>query len=184
MARVFVTRRLPGPALERLGAEHELDVWPQRLPPAPSDLRARTQGVDGLLSLLTDRIDAELIDGAPRLKVISNYAVGSDNVDLEAAMKRGIPVGITPDVLTEATADLAFAGLLAAARRLPEAAAAVREGRWLTWEPDWLLGHDVHGSTLGIVGRGRIGEAVARPAPGVDMEGRYTGPRSGAPPEG
>src|SRR4051794_15147071 len=169
MARVFVTRRLPGPALERLGAEHELDVWPQRLPPAPSDLRARTQGVDGLLSLLTDRIDAELIDGAPRLKVISNYAVGSDNVDLEAAMKRGIPVGITPDVLTEATADLAFAGLLAAARRLPEALAAVREGRWQTWETDWLLGHDVGGATLGIVGYGRIGQAVARRAEGFSM---------------
>jgi glyoxylate reductase len=101
--------------------------------------------------------------------VISNYAVGSDNVDLDAAAVRGIPVGITPDVLTEATADLALAGLLAVARRLPEALAAVREGRWQTWEPDWLLGHDVHGATLGIVGYGRIGQAVARRAEGFSM---------------
>jgi len=169
MARVFVTRRLPGTALKRLAAEHEVDVWPERMPPPPDHLRERAAHVDGLLALLTDRIDAALIESCPDLRVISNYAVGSDNVDLEAAAARGIPVGITPDVLTEATADLAFAGLLAAARRLPEALAAVREGRWQTWEPDWLLGHDVHGATLGIVGYGRIGRAVARRAEGFAM---------------
>jgi glyoxylate reductase len=169
MARVFVTRRLPGTALKRLAAEHELDVWPERMPPAPGVLRERAARVDGLLALLTDRIDAALIESCPDLRVISNYAVGSDNVDLDAAAARGIPVGITPDVLTEATADLAFAGLLAAARRLPEALAAVREGRWQTWEPDWLLGHDVHGATLGVVGYGRIGQAVARRAEGFSM---------------
>ena len=169
MARVFVTRRLPGTALGRLVAEHEVDVWPERMPPPPEVLRERAARVDGLLALLTDRIDAALIEACPDLRVISNYAVGSDNVDLEAAAARGIPVGITPDVLTEATADLAFAGLLAAARRLPEALAAVREGRWQTWEPDWLLGHDVHGATLGIVGYGRIGQAVARRAEGFSM---------------
>ena len=174
MARVFVTRRLPGSALQRLAVEHELDVWPERLPPGRADLLARTQRAHGLLSMLTDGIDAELIDGAPELRVISNYAVGSDNVDLEAASARGIPVGNTPDVLTDATADLAFAGLLAIARRLPEAAAAVREGHWLTWEPDWLLGHDVHGATLGIVGFGRIGQAVARRAAGFEMEVVHT----------
>jgi glyoxylate reductase len=169
MARVFVTRRLPGTALKRLAAEHEVDVWPERMPPPPEVLRERAARVDGLLALLTDLIDAALIESCPDLRVISNYAVGSDNVDLEAAAARGIPVGITPDVLTEATADLAFAGLLAAARRLPEALAAVREGRWQTWEPDWLLGHDVHGATLGIVGYGRIGRAVARRAEGFSM---------------
>ena len=169
MALVFVTRRLPGTALKRLAAEHEVDVWPERTPPPPDVLRERAAHVDGLLALLTDLIDAALIESCPNLRVISNYAVGSDNVDLEAAAARGIPVGITPDVLTEATADLAFAGLLAAARRLPEALAAVREGRWQTWEPDWLLGHDVHGATLGIVGYGRIGRAVARRAEGFSM---------------
>jgi glyoxylate reductase len=169
MARVFVTRRLPGTALTRLAAEHEVDVWPERMPPAPDVLRERAARVDGLLALLTDRIDGALIESCPDLRVISNYAVGSDNVDLDAAAARGIPVGITPDVLTEATADLALAGLLAVARRLPEALAAVREGRWQTWEPDWLLGHDVHGATLGIVGYGRIGQAVARRAEGFSM---------------
>jgi len=169
MARVFVTRRLPGTALKRLAAEHEVDVWPERMPPPQDVLRERAARVDGLLALLTDRVDAALLEACPDLRVISNYAVGSDNVDLEAAAARGIPVGITPDVLTEATADLAFAGLLAAARRLPEALAAVRSGAWLTWEPDWLLGHDVHGATLGIVGYGRIGQAVARRAEGFSM---------------
>ena len=169
MARVFVTRRLPGTALKRLAAEHEVDVWPQRMPPPQDVLRERAARVDGLVALLTDRVDAALLEACPDLRVISNYAVGSDNVDLEAAAARGIPVGITPDVLTEATADLAFAGLLAAARRLPEALAAVRSGAWLTWEPDWLLGHDVHGATLGIVGYGRIGQAVARRAEGFSM---------------
>ena len=169
MARVFVTRRLPGTALKRLAAEHEVDVWPERMPPPQDVLRERAARVDGLVALLTDRVDAALLEACPDLRVISNYAVGSDNVDREAATARGIPVGITPDVLTEATADLAFAGLLAAARRLPEALAAVREGRWQTWEPDWLLGHDVHGATLGIVGYGRIGRAVARRAEGFAM---------------
>jgi glyoxylate reductase len=175
MARVLVTRRLPGPALQRLEAEHEVDVWPEPLPPPPDVLRARAARVEGLLALITDRIDADLIDNCPDLRVISNYAVGSDNVDVRAAAARGIPVGITPDVLTDATADLAFACLLAAARRLPEAMAAVREGAWKTWGPEWLLGYDVHGATLGIVGFGRIGRAVARRAEGFDMEVLHTG---------
>jgi glyoxylate reductase len=181
MARVFVTRRLPGPALGRLGAEHELDVWPERLPPPPDVLRERAARAHGLLCLLTDRIDADLIDACPDLRVISNYAVGSDNVDVAAAAARGIPVGVTPDVLTEATADLAFACLLATARRLPEAMAAVRSGAWLTWEPDWLLGHDVHGTTLGIIGRGRIGRAMARRAAGFDMEVVHSSASGGLP---
>ena len=175
MARVLVTRRLPGPALQRLEAEHEVDVWPEPLPPPPDVLRARAARAEGLLALITDQIDADLIDNCPDLRVISNYAVGSDNVDVAAAAARGIPVGITPDVLTNATADLAFACLLAAARRLPEAMAAVREGAWKTWGPEWLLGYDVHGATLGIVGFGRIGRAVARRAEGFDMEVLHTG---------
>ena len=169
MARCFVTRRLPGHALARLAGEHEVDVWPQRLPPPPDELRARVVEAEGLLCLLTDRVDGELLDAAPRLRVVSNLAVGADNVDLEAARARGIRVGYTPDVLTETTADLAFGLILAIARRLPEGIEAVRRGEWLTWEPDWLLGRDVHGATLTIVGLGRIGRAVARRAEGFGM---------------
>jgi glyoxylate reductase len=174
MARVFVTRQLPGGALDRLGAEHDVDVWPERLPPPAETLRARAAPAQGLLSLLTDRVDAALLDACPELRVVANYAVGVDNVDLDATRARGVAVGNTPEVLTETTADLAFALILAAARRLPEAERAVREGAWLTWEPGFLLGRDVHGATLGIVGYGRIGRAVARRAAGFDMEVLHT----------
>lgn len=170
MARCFVTRTLPGPALDRLAEAHEVDVWPERMPPDYDELRRRTAEAEGLLSMLTDRVDADLIDASPRLKAIANYAVGYDNVDVEAAASKGIPVGNTPDVLTDATADLAFALLLAAARKLPEAATSIRAGEWVTWEPAAYLGYDVHGATLGIVGGGRIGEAVARRASGFAME--------------
>ena len=164
MARCFITRRLPGDALERLAQAHELDIWPERMPPPYEELRRRTAEADGLLSMLTDRIDAELLDACPGLRAIANCAVGYDNVDVAAAAARGIPVGNTPDVLTDTTADLAFALLLAAARRLPQASATIPAGEWITWEPDANLGYDVHGATLGIVGRGRIGAAVARRA--------------------
>lgn len=180
MARCFVTRKLPGAALERLRSEHEVDLWTGRLPPPREELLARARDAEGLLCLLTDRVDRELIEAAPRLRAISNYAVGSDNVDLDAAAERGIPVGITPEVLTEATADMAFALLLAAARRLVEADAEARRGEWLTWEPGRLLGHDVHGRTLGIVGYGRIGRAVARRARGFDMDVVHTSRSGGA----
>jgi glyoxylate reductase len=169
VARCLVTRRLPGDAVDRLAAEHEVDVWPGELPPSPAKLRSRVARAEGLLCLLTDRIDAALLDAAPRLRAIANYAVGTDNIDLDEARARGIPVGVTPDVLTDATADLAFALILAAARRLPEAHAAVRDGRWRTWEPRGWLGHDVHGATLVIVGPGRIGAAVRRRADGFSM---------------
>jgi glyoxylate reductase len=181
VARCFVTRELPGPALGRLAEAHEVDVWPERLPPDYDELRRRTAEADGLLSMLTDRVDAELIEGSPRLRAIANYAVGYDNVDVEASAARGIPVGNTPDVLTDATADLAFALLLAAARKLPQCAAAVRAGEWDTWEPAAHLGYDVHGATLGIVGRGRIGEAVARRAAGFEMEVLVNSHRGGTP---
>ncbi|HEY1515386.1 MAG TPA: D-glycerate dehydrogenase [Solirubrobacteraceae bacterium] len=169
MARCFVTRRLPGPALDRLRSHHEVEVWPERLPPSVEELAARAADVEGLLTLLTENVDAALIDRCPRLRAISNYAVGYDNVDLEAAAARDIPVGNTPDVLTDATADLTFALLLAAARKLPEAIAAVRAGDWVTWEPGLYLGAAAFGATLGIVGFGRIGRAVARRASGFDM---------------
>ena len=170
MARVFVTRRVPGDALERLAAEHQVDVWQGRLQPSRAKLIEKAQDAEGLLCMLTDRIDREVIAACENLRVISNYAVGVDNVDIEVATERGIPVGFTPDVLTEATADATFALLLAAARRVVEGDDVVRAGRWLTWEPTLLLGQDVHGKTLGIVGMGRIGSAVARRAEGFGME--------------
>ena len=169
-ARVFVTRHLPGNALERVAAEHDVEVWPDRLPPPRAELLARAPELDGLLALLTDPVDAELIAAAPRLRAISNYAVGVDNIDVEAATARGIPVGNTPDVLTEATADLALALMLAVARRLSEGEAFVRAGEWKTWEPGLLLGHDLHGATVGIVGYGRIGQAVGRRLEGFGCE--------------
>jgi glyoxylate reductase len=165
----FVTRTLPGTALDRLRAEHEVDVWPGELPPSRGELVERARDVEGLLCLLTDVVDADLIAACPRLRAISNYAVGSDNIDSEAAAARGIEVRVTPDVLTETTADLAFALLLAAARRLPEGERAVHAGEWSTWEPSGWLGQDVHGATLCIVGMGRIGGAVARRAEGFGM---------------
>src|SRR5581483_10117967 len=177
LPRVFVTRRLPGEALAVLGQHAEVDLWPGELPPPADERRARTAPADGLICLLTDRIDAGLIAAAPRLRVVSNVAVGYDNVDVAAATGRGIPVGHTPGVLTETTADLAFALLLAAARRIVEADAFVRSGRWHTWSPDLLLGRDVHGATLGIVGFGAIGQAVARRAAGFGMRVLYASRR-------
>ncbi len=178
MARCFVTRELPGPALGRLREAHHVEVWPERVPPTYEELLEHVRGAEGLLSLLSDRVDAELIAAAPELRAISNYAVGYDNVDLEAAAARGIPVGHTPDVLTDTTADLAFALLLAAARRLPEGIEEVRAGESLTWEPAHNLGTEVHGATLGIIGFGRIGQAVARRAQGFEMPVLHTDSRS------
>jgi glyoxylate reductase len=181
VARCFVTRRLPGPALERLRERHAVEVWPDRLAPSPEQLRAHTAQAEGLLSLLDDRVDAALIDAAPRLRAVANYAVGYDNIDLRAAAARGIAIGNTPDVLTDATADLAFALLLAAARKLPEAIATVADGDWVTWEPARDLGRAVHGATLGIIGGGRIGDAVARRAAGFDMAVLVHGHHDGTP---
>lgn len=176
MARVLVTRRLPGSALLRLTeAGHEVTVLPGPEPPSPEALRAAAWDVEGLLCLLTEKIDAALLEASPTLRTISNYAVGSDNVDLGAAAARGVAVGITPAVLTEATADLAWALLLAAARRVVEGDADVRAGRWRTWEPEGWLGVPVHGTTLAVVGPGRIGRAVARRAAGFEMDVRLVG---------
>src|SRR5215210_3613389 len=181
MGRCFVTRRLPGTALDRLAAAHQAQVWPERLPPQPAELRARAAECDGLLTLLTDRDDAQLIAGSPRLRAISNYAVGVDNVDLEAASRRGIPVGHTPDVLTETTADLAVGLMLGIGRRLVEGDRIVRAGDWLTWEPGLLLGRDLHDATVGIIGLGRIGRAVARRAEGFGCRVIHTSGSSGVP---
>ncbi len=176
MARVFVSRRLPGGALDRLAAAgNDVTVWQERLPPSREQLVAGVTDADGLLSLLTDRVDASLLDSAPALRAIANYAVGVDNIDLDAATARGIPVGNTPDVLTDATADLAWTLLLAAARRLPDAIAAARAGDWLTWEPGSYLGASVYGASLGVIGYGRIGRAVAARAAGFSMTVLHTG---------
>jgi glyoxylate reductase len=171
MAQVFVTRRLPGPATDRLAAAgHEVVVHAGDLPPTPRELTAAVADAEGLLCLLTDRIDAAVIDAAPRLRAIANYAVGSDNIDLTAATARGIPVGVTPGVLTDATADLTTALILSAARRLPEAQRAVAEGAWTTWEPRGWLGLELRGARLAVVGFGRIGRAVAERAAAFGME--------------
>jgi glyoxylate reductase len=170
---VYVTRRIPEVGLQLLRESCALRVWEGEMPPPREVLEKEVRDNDGLLCLVTESVDAALIAEGERLRVISQLAVGVDNIDLEAATARGIPVGHTPDVLTEATADMAFALLLAAARRIPEAVDSVRAGRWLTWEPMILLGADVWGATLGIVGLGRIGTAVALRAQGFRMRVLY-----------
>ena len=170
--RVFATRDLPGGALARLARRVSLQVWSNPGAPEREALASGARDAEGLLCLLTDRIDAALIQGCPRLRVISSCSVGLDHVDLEAATRRGIPVGYTPGVLAETTADLAFALLLAAARRIVEADGFVREGRWTwehRWDPDGFLGRDVYGATLGVIGLGAIGRAVAARARGFGM---------------
>lgn len=166
---VFVTRAIPEPALEKLAAACEVDLWTEELPPPYETLIERARGKDGVLCMLTDRIDARFMDSAQTLRVISQMAVGYDNIDISAARERGIAIGNTPGVLTDATADTAFALLLACARRLPEGAQYIRDGRWKTWHPTVLLGRDLAGAVLGIVGFGRIGQAVAKRGRGFDM---------------
>ena len=179
--RVFVTRRLPQDVLDSLDAHFEVDLWDSDLPPDVDSLRERAAQATGLFCLLTDRIDAALLDAAPSLRVVSNMAVGTDNVDLVAATARGIPVGNTPGVLTETTADFAFALMMASARRIVDGDNFVRAGHWKTWGPSVLLGRDLFGATLGIVGLGGIGQALARRAQGFSMRVLYTR-RSSAPP--
>jgi lactate dehydrogenase-like 2-hydroxyacid dehydrogenase len=172
--RVLVTRVIPDAGLDRVREACEVDLWEDELPPPHEELLARVAGKDGLLSLLTDRVDDELLDAAgPQLKVVSNFAVGFDNIDVPALTRRKVPAGNTPGVLTETTADLAFALLMAAARRIPESVDYVRAGKWRTWGPMLLMGVDVHGATLGIVGFGRIGREMARRGRGFGMRILY-----------
>ena len=175
--KVFVTRMILDKGLDRIKEFCDLDLWTEELPPARELVLARVRGVAGILSLLTDKMDGELMDAAgPGLKVISNYAVGYDNIDIPAATQRRIAVGNTPGVLTDATADLSFALLIAAARRVVEGARYVRDGHWKTWGPSLLLGSDLVGATLGIIGYGRIGRTVAKRASGFDMNIIYYDP--------
>ncbi len=177
LPRVFVTRRIPQVGLDLLAEQCELDVWPKSEPPEYDDLRRRSVGAAGLLTMLSDRIDRELIEACPDLRVISQYAAGVDNIDLEAAREQGIAVGNTPGALTEASADLAFCLLISAARRLPEAVDNVKSGAWRTWEPRGLRGQDLVGAVVGIVGMGRIGSALAsRCHFGFGMSVLYAGP--------
>ena len=172
--RVFVTREIFSDALDDIRNKADLDLWTDELPPPRDELIERATGVDGILCLLTDKIDREFMDAAgPRLKVISQIAVGFDNIDVHEATKRGIPVGNTPEVLTQTTADAAWALMLSAARRIGESERAARAGKWRTWHPLHYLGQDIYGATLGIIGMGRIGFQVAKRSIGFDMNVIY-----------
>lgn len=171
--RVYITRIIAQKALDKVTQVADVKVWHHELPPPREVLLQESQDIDGLLTLLTDRIDASVMQAAPKLKVISNLAVGYDNIDVAEATKRSIFVTNTPGVLTETTADFAFALLMAATRRVVEADTFTRKGQWKTWGPMLLLGQDIHDATLGIVGLGRIGAEVAKRAQGFGMKVLY-----------
>jgi len=180
--RVFVSRRISDEGRDRILAVAQADIWPDDMPPGRDELLRRVEGVDGFLSMVSDRVDDELLDRAgPQLKVASNYGVGVDHIDVAACTRRGVAVGNTPGVLTETTADLAFALLMAAARRIPEGYAFVRQDRWKAWSPLLLMGPDVHHATLGVLGFGRIGREVAKRGHGFDMQVLYYSRRNAAP---
>lgn len=170
---IVVTRFVPEAVLDRLHAAGDPWVWPHDRDIDLDVLRRRLVDADGLYCMLADPIDAALLDVAPKLRAISTMAVGVDNIDLGACRRRGIAVGHTPDVLTDSTADMAWTLLMASSRRLAEGVAYVRSGLWDRWEPGALLGHDITGATLGIIGMGRIGQAVARRSRGFDMSVLY-----------
>ncbi|MGA1872334.1 MAG: 2-hydroxyacid dehydrogenase [Thermoplasmatota archaeon] len=170
---LLITRVLPEEGMARLRSFARLDIWEEDSPMPRSELLGRIDDKDGILCLLSDRIDGEVMDRAPDLKVIGNYAVGFDNIDVIDATSRGIPVLNTPGILTDATADLALGLILASARRLAEGDRYIRSGKFRTWGPNLLLGSDVHGATLGVVGAGKIGEAVLKRGMGFDMKLLY-----------
>jgi glyoxylate reductase len=175
--KAFVTRLIPEAGLDMVTDFCDAEVWQDELPPPREVMLEKVRGVDGLLCLLTDTIDAEVMEAAGAgLKVISNHAVGFDNVDSVEATRRGIPVGNTPGVLTDTTADFAFALLMSIARRVVEGDRYTRAGRWKTWGPKTLLGQDVTGATLGLIGFGRIGKGMAKRASGFDMRVLYHDP--------
>ncbi|MTI80790.1 MAG: D-glycerate dehydrogenase [Firmicutes bacterium] len=172
--KVFITRKIPAEALEKIKEVCEVSIWNNEDVPVPRDvLEKEVVEVDALYSMLTDAVDEQLMEKAKNLKVVSNMAVGFNNIDLKVATKRGIKVTNTPGVLSETTADLTFTLMLATSRRLLEASDFLRQGEWKTWSPMLLTGQDVYGATLGIIGMGRIGEAVARRAKGFDMNILY-----------
>jgi len=172
--KIYVCRPLPEKALALLRGRTEMRLWEQNEIPPPREVLLReVADIDGLLSLLTDRVDGELLDRAPRLRVVSNYAVGFDNIDVPAATQHGVVVTNTPGVLTETVADFAMTLILATARRVVEADKYTRANLWRSWEPMLFLGQDVHGATLGLIGLGRIGSAVARRARGFNMRILY-----------
>ena len=175
--KIYVTRQVPQRGIDRLfqsGLPLDIEIWQGDLPPDRESLLKKVKGIGGLYCLLTERIDAELLDAAgPELQVVSQMAVGVDNIDLAACAARGIPVGHTPGVLTEATADLTLALMLGTARRIVQAAEAVKAGRWQTWEPMGYTGPDLYGSTVGLIGMGRIGLAVARRLQGFNVRLLY-----------
>lgn len=174
--RVFLTRHITPHIEAKLASQVDLTVWPDPLPPPYEVLCKEAQNVDGLLCLLTDRVDRALLSECPSLRVVSQMAVGYDNIEVQAATDLGIPVGHTPGVLTETTADLTWALMLAAGRRVLDGVRYIEAGDWKTWAPLDLLGIDFHQATLGIVGMGRIGQAVARRAQGFGMRVIYSGP--------
>lgn len=175
---VLLTHPLPADWLKSLEGRVRLIIGPEDAIGFPQALLEHLPEAEGLITLLTDRVDAALLARAPRLRVVSNMAVGVDNIDLQACKARGIVVGNTPGVLTDATADLTLALILSAARRLPQAAADAREGRWKTWSPTGWLGLDLNGATLGIFGMGKIGQAVARRARPFGLRILYTSPHA------
>ncbi|MDI6893606.1 MAG: D-glycerate dehydrogenase [Bacillota bacterium] len=174
---IYVSRRIPREALDLLHAQCHVHIWDSDDPVPRSILLEQVAAAEGLLCLLTERVDGELLDHAPRLRIVANMAVGYDNVNVPTCTARRVMVTNTPGVLTDTTADLAFALILATARRLVEAARFLAEGQWKTWGPMLLTGQDVYGSTLGLVGFGRIGQAVARRACGFDMRVFYHDPQ-------
>jgi len=172
--KVYVTRLLPERGLAKIRQNFDAEVWEEYSPPPKRVIVEKVRDIDGLVPLLSDPIDSEVFDAAPKLKIVAQMAVGFDNIDIKEATRRGIYVTNTPEVLTETTADFAWALLMAIARRVVEADKYVRTGQWkVSWHPSMLLGRDIHGSTLGIVGAGRIGAALARRAKGFDMKVLY-----------
>jgi glyoxylate reductase len=178
---LFVARRLSIDPRSVVGAEVDLDIWDDELPPPRTELLERMAHADGAVTLVTDRVDAELLAAAPALRVVANHAVGVDNVDVPACTARSVWVTNTPGAVTESTADLTWALILAVARRVHEGERLVREGRFRAWAPTMLLGLELRGATLGVVGLGRIGQAVARRAEGFGMHVLHTSSRGGVP---
>jgi glyoxylate reductase len=171
---IFITRKLPDTVIEPLNNEFEVEMWDKEDVPVPRDiLLEKAADVSALITMLSDKVDTELLEHAPSLKVVANLAVGYDNIDLKAAKQKEVIICNTPDVLTDTTADLTFALLMTAARRIVEADRYIKEGQWKSWSPLLLAGADIHHKTIGIVGMGSIGEAVARRAKGFDMNILY-----------